>query len=135
MHKSTGLLKYSDGYRLVLEADPEIARFYRSLIPPWMTVNKPAWPAHITVVRFGREVPLKKAYWNAHHGEKVTFQYSPTIHVGETYYWLNCFCKRLEAIREELGLPVVSQYTLPPEGFERCFHMTIGNKKEQLQST
>jgi hypothetical protein len=28
-----------------------------------------------------------------------------------------------------LGLPVSSEYTLPPEGFVKCFHMTIGNFK------
>ncbi len=57
------------------------------------------------------------------------FFYHPQIHEGKIYYWLEIYCTLLEDIREELGLPVVSQYTLPPEGFRKVFHMTIGNTK------
>jgi len=130
LHKTTGILRYSpEGYRLAVEAEQEISDYYRSLIPKWLPVNRPRWPAHITVVRQEKETPVNLEFWGRYEGEPVEFWYSPEIQQGKVYYWLNCFCRKLEDIRLELGLPVVSQYTLPPEGFRKCFHMTIANCK------
>ncbi len=129
LHTSTGILRYGSDYRLVLAADQGIVEFYRSLIPKAYYVQPSRWRAHITVVRTGKEVPEILDVWGRYEGEEVEFVYSPEIHEGEVYFWLNVFCKRLEDIRKELGLSVVSRYTLPPEGFTKCFHMTIGNKK------
>jgi len=89
------------------------------------------YPPHITVVRVHKEKVPNKEYWDKYAGEEIEFSYSPIVHEGSVYYWLNVFCVRLEEIRRELGLSVVSEYTLPPEGFIKCFHMTLGNKKPQ----
>lgn len=88
--------------------------------------------AHITVVRKEKEVPVRLEHWGKYEGQPVEFLYSPIVHCGKIYYWLHAFCKRLEDIRLELGLPVVSQWTLPPEGFRKAFHITIGNSKDLL---
>jgi len=130
LYPSIGTLRYSnEGYRLVVEVDQGIVDFYRSLIPKWMHVMGSRYRAHITVVREEKEEPVCKEHWNKYQGEEIEFFYSPVIHQGKVYYWLNCFCKRLEDIRLELGLPVISQYVIPPDGFSKVFHCTIGNMK------
>ena len=134
LYNSSGILKYSNngGYSLVLEADKELARYYRSFIPKSHYINTPKYSPHITIVRFGKEVPTNLESWGKYDNEEIEFCYSNIIGIGTIYYWLNCFSKRLEEIRAELGLPVDSLFTKPPEGFIKCFHMTIANDKEKL---
>jgi hypothetical protein len=85
------------------------------------------YAAHISVVR--KEHPPNLGIWGQHEGEIVEFFYHPHVYSSELYFWLNVFSKRLEEIRLELGLPVSSPYTLPPCGFDKCFHTTIANSK------
>jgi hypothetical protein len=116
------------GYKLILEVDQGIVNYYRDLMPPYLKTNPQMYAAHISVVR--REVPPIREYWGKYEGEVIEFQYIPVVHHGRVYYWINCFSKRLEEIRIELGLPVSSEYTRPPDTFEKVFHCTIGNVKE-----
>lgn len=130
LYKSTGILHYTEeDYRLVVEVDQQLASYYRALIPKWKSVNKPRWNAHITVVRPIKEKPIIFDAWGKYQGESIEFLYEPYVYEGKVYYWLNIWCSRLEKIRKELGLPVISEFTLPPEGFTKCFHCTIGNMK------
>ncbi len=129
MFESVGTLRYQGPNRLVVEVDQDIADYYRKLIPPWKTVFRSRWPAHITVVRAGKEIPVHTEHWGKYEGMPILFFYRPQIHEGKIYYWLEICCAILEDIREELGLSLVSQYTLPPAGFRKVFHMTIGNMK------
>lgn len=133
MHSSVGTLDYSivdGGYRLVVQCDQGISDMYRSLIPKYYTVNRPRWPAHITVVRSYQETPTNLTAWGKYQGEQVEWFYEPHIRMGRQYFWLNTLCTRLEDIRVELGLPIRSEYTQPPEGFKKYFHMTIANQKD-----
>jgi hypothetical protein len=131
MYNSTGIVRYerANGYKLTVEVGRELARYYYSLIPKYNRTNRPRYGAHITIVRVGVEVPPILSAWGRYEGEKVEFLYDPYVHYGRSYYWLNVFCRRLEVIRSELGLPITSRYTVPPEGFTKCFHMTIANEK------
>jgi hypothetical protein len=127
---SSGVLRYSlesGQHRLVVEVDRELARYYRSLIPKWIDTNKPKYSAHISVVR--KEVPIELDHWGKYEGQPAMFHYSPIVHCDEVYLWLNCFSTQLEEIRVELGLPIHSEYTRPPNWFW-CFHLTIGNFKK-----
>lgn len=130
-HESIGVLRYSfdTGHKLIVEVDQEISNFYRSLIPKFYSTNRPRYPAHITVVRSVKESPTNLEFWGKYEGEEINFVYSPIIHQDDVYFWLNAFCNKLEDIRSELGLSAVSQWTLPPSGFRRCFHITIANQK------
>jgi hypothetical protein len=135
LYQSSGPLRYFTGefgYKLIVEVDPQIVAYYRSLIPKWVKTNPQMYPPHISVVR--KEVPPRLEYWGKHGGEEVPFLYSNIVHAGTVYYWLNAFSNRLEEIRLELGLEVSSPYTLPPEGFDKCFHVTIGNCKVNKSS-
>jgi hypothetical protein len=133
MFSSIGTLHYDpkrqEGgfYKLTAAIDPEITRYYRALVPRSVRLNPQLYAPHISVVR--REVPPKMENWKKHEGEEIEFFYDGYIHNDETYFWLNIFCVSLEEIRTELGLPVSSPYTLPPDGFNKCFHSTIGNTK------
>lgn len=130
LYKSEGMLRYySPPYKLIVEVDQEIGRLYRSLIPKYMSVNLPMYPTHITVVRSEKETPVILEPWGRYDGEKIEYYYDPEVKIGTVYYWLNVFCRRLEEIRAELGMSVDSIYTKPPEGFLKCFHITIGNSK------
>jgi len=127
-YKSTGRLRYFDSpYKLIAEIDPAIAEYYRSLIPKSVRLNVPLHLPHISVVR--REVPPILSPWGKYEGELVKFEYEPTIYNDETYYWLNAYGLALEAIRVELGLPVLGR-PVSRAGFQRCFHITIGNLKK-----
>jgi len=133
MYSTYGTIRYNDddGFRLTVEVDQDLSNYYRSLIPKHLKVNRPRWPAHVTVVRPEKESPPKIRYWGDYEGEQIDFLYNPYVFCDKGYYWLEVWCSRLETIREELGLPVISRYTLPPSGFKKCFHCTIGNYKEK----
>lgn len=133
MIKSIGTLRYSrpDGYgwRLVLEIDPGISDFYRSLIPKWFTANPQASRPHITIVRVAK--PPKTKAWGNYEGEKIEFYYDPYIHQGGAYWWLDCFSKRLDEVAEELGLSLTNPFYDPPAGYGRkVWHTTIANIKK-----
>lgn len=130
LYESKGVLRYGEadyGHKLVVEVEQAIADYYRSLIPKYKTANRQRYGAHISVVR--KETPVNLDAWGRREGQEVTFWYEPVIREGTVYWWLNVFCTELEEVRTELGLEVSSPYTVPPEGFFKCFHMTIGNKK------
>lgn len=132
MFTSTGIVHYddNDGFRLTVEVDQDLSNYYRALIPPYHRVNRPRWPAHITVVRPEKEIPPLLRHWEKYEGNRIDFMYDPYIFKDKGYYWLDVWCKPLEHIREELGLSIISRYTLPPAGYSKCFHCTIGNYKE-----
>ena len=141
MFESVGALRYTEipsgsrhrrvlGWRLVVAVEPDLGAYYRSLIPKHMPTHCTRWPTHITVVRPFKERPPSLARtWRKYEGEIVTFSYDPEVRIDKTYYRLNVWCDRLVEIREELGLPAKSRWTLPPSGGHQCFHTTIANKK------
>ena len=138
LRKSVGVLKYNQSrstgtYWLVVEIDPEITRYYRALIPKSIRSNKQMYAPHITVVREAKETPVNLEHWGKYQGEEVEFEYSHEVQFSENYVWLNVWCQRLEEIRLELGMPVDSPFTRPPDGYAKTFHTTLGNFKELLQ--
>lgn len=131
MYSSSGYLIYeidNSGHKLNVIVDRDLSNYYRALIPKYIDVQPQKYPPHISVVR--KETPIHLDKWNCYNGEEVEFFYDGIIRFGQVYCWLNVFCVRLEEIRLELGLPVSSIYTKPPEGFIKCFHMTLGNFKK-----
>lgn len=129
LFKSTGTFLYTpEPNNLRVLIDPDISRYYRAMIPKWIRSCPQMFAPHISVVRKEPVIP-NLAVWGRHQGKEIEFHYEPTIYEDSKYFWLNVFCVGLEDIRVELGLPVSSPYTLPPSGFKKCFHTTIGNKK------
>ena len=124
---SRGRLQYRGGFNLRVLVDPEIVRYYRRLLPPWVPTNPQLYAPHISVVR--REAVPRAEAWGRHEGEEVEFVYSHTVRHGEVYVWLDAWSVRLEEVREELGLSNEERFTPPPAGFRKTFHITIGNWK------
>lgn len=134
LYQSTGILRYmidNSGRKLILRVDQDLVNYYRSLMPKYIRTQPQAFPAHISVVRKEYIIHNKMPLWGKYEGEEVQFSYDNHIHNGTVYYWLNAWCNRLEEIRVELGLPVSSLYTRPPDGFDKTFHITIGNLKNE----
>lgn len=134
MFKSTGQLRYSrkeDNFWLVLDIDKQIADYYRSFIPKQYIYNLPRYLPHISIVR--KEKPLNIDVWGKYNGEDTDFYYDGYVYIGNLYCWIDAFSDKLEKIREELGLPVHSTITMPPEGFKRNFHITLVNFKSSDQ--
>jgi len=129
-YKSEGVLTYSIeptvGHKLSLTIDEGLAATYRALVPKAVRLQRPRWPAHISVIR---KEPIPNLHlWGRYEGEDVPFEYEPIIFNDETYYWLRCFSPRLIEIRRELGLEDLSYLARPPDMFD-SFHMTFGNTK------
>lgn len=134
LYETYGRLSYRQegkSFGLSVRVDQGISDFYRALIPKCHEWQPQKYKAHITVVRIHKEFPPNKEFWGKYENKKIKFSYSPILHEGTVYWWLNAFSLELEDIRKELGLPVRSEYTLPPEGFTKCFHITICNKKRE----
>lgn len=133
LHVSTGVLRYASDERakdlkLVVEIDPGIAETYRALVPKHYRASRPRFAPHISVVRH-EIIPAGKMHlWGTHDGEARTFLYDSTIFHDETYFWLQVYSDILVAVREELGLPALSELARPPDHAE-CFHTTIANRK------
>ena len=143
MFNSFGKLHYdkSDGYRLVLKVNQDLADYYRTLIPKYCRTYKQGWAAHLTVVRPEFDLPQVNKwtshnswdkpkwdidnYWGKYQGEEVKFVYSSILEEGKGFHWFNAWSKRLEEIREELGLINVSKYPLIPDGYKKTFHCTV----------
>jgi hypothetical protein len=134
LYKSTGILKYNqelENCKLILQIDQGIYDFYYSLIPKCLYAQRQMYSAHISVVR--KEIPPNLDKWGKYENETITFYYENKIHFNSTYLWLNCFSTQLEKIRTELGLEITSSYTMPPDGFNKCFHITLANFKNYVR--
>lgn len=124
MFTNYGYFKYRNSW-LVVEVDEDFSRYYRSLLltfNPSLKVNKPKYEPHITVISERHEeiVPSKKHLWGKHENEKVIFQYDFNVVLDREYFWLPIECKRIEDVREELGLS--RRIPVP-------WHLTIANLK------
>lgn len=125
-YPTTGIMRYAGSDKAYLEIDPQIAAFYRSLIPKWIDYNVPMYPPHITVVRTGKEVPKNIQVWGKYEGKEIPFEYENTVGYDGTYYYLRVFSPEIERIRMELGLP-----RMRPQFND--FHITIANSKKLQQ--
>lgn len=125
MYISHGPLRYSmspEGYKLIIEVDPEINRYARALIPPYLYPTRPRYEPHITVVR--KEVPQRLDMWGRFEGCDVPFAYDPVVDHDAKHFWLRCWSTFLLNVRKGLGLPLMTPLTKPPSG-EDCFHTTV----------
>ena len=136
MFESRGKLHYTetDGFRLILKVDQDLSDYYRSLIPSYYRSYRQGWAAHITVIRPGNDNPGKIRYWGDYENEEVSFIYSPYLENGRGFYWFNAWSKRLEHIREELGLFNISKFALKPEGYNKTFHCTVAKYIETFET-
>jgi hypothetical protein len=129
MLTSSGIVHYdtADGPWVTVWVDQQLADYCHSLIPKYHRVVRPRWKAHVTVVRpedfFTNPDPQ---FWGKHEGEQVNFVYDPTVLYEKGFWWFNLWCVTMEDIRRELGLSTKSRITIPPLGYSKAFHCTVG---------
>lgn len=127
MIKSIGRLVYTDKpYKLIVEIENDIGNYYRSLIPKYFRFQKPMYDSHISVIR-GEEI-INVQYWGKLNNQEIEFEYDNYIFQNTIYFWLAVECNLLKNIRENLGLPSLSDITKSPCG-NHDFHITIANSK------
>lgn len=131
MFNSTGKLVYDptlaynvkttqDPFWLILECDPELARYYRYLTKRYFSLDwlmRPAWGAHVSVIR-GEKV-TKPELWAKDKGRQIKFEYTGEVRTNGRHYWLDISCPELLHLRKQYGLnrnPVFGK-----------LHLTIGN--------
>ncbi len=113
--KSVGTLRYSpkllgdhtsEKWWLVLDCDAGLCAYYRGLYRLFRhktcQLMRPAWDAHITVIR--NEEPPQKEPWERHAGRQVEFEYDGSLETNGDYWWLPIVSPELLEIRTELGL-------------------------------
>lgn len=132
MFKSKGKLSYDPPARikaepwwLILRTDKSIIDYYQYWIQKHydLQFEKTVWGSHISVNR--GVVPPNPSAWKKYKSEQIDFEYTNRIYRKHWFFCVDAYSKRLEEIREELGLP-----KLPPAGF----HLTIGRiSKPYLQ--
>ena len=124
----SGIIKYdSIDYKVYVDLDDDIARYYREMIPKHLTKPKPQrYKTHITIVR--NEKIINMDNWLRYDGLEVNFKYNPIEKNNGIYFWLDVYSDKLEQLRTELGLQKSSEFSRPPSD-EECFHITIGNLK------
>ena len=120
------VLEEGVSYKLTALVDPGVAEFYRHLVPKTQKCQPGRYAPHVTVVR--NEFPQNMEKWGLYEDKEVDITYSTFLRYDGTYWWLDCYSKFLEQVREELGLPRFGKWNMPPDG-KACFHMTIGNSK------
>jgi hypothetical protein len=123
MFDGYGKLLYYPSWWLIVKVDEEICRYYRNLIHfryRSLQLSPSRNGAHITAIAGKYEIPDNdhKHLWNKYEGEEIDFKYNPEINTDGEYFWMEVECKRIEEIREELGL---TPKIIHP------WHLTVGN--------
>jgi len=110
----TGIIRYSpkllgalsSKWWVVLDADPELGKYYRHLFyihrNKCNKLQRPAWESHITIVR--DEEPPNKLAWDKYNGLVVEFEIVPEFATNGDYFWFPVKCKFAIDLRDELGL-------------------------------
>lgn len=132
MLTSTGIIRYrkdKDGLWVTVEVSQDLANYYLSLIPKAYKVMRPRWPAHVTVIRPEENSP-DISTWKRYEGDTAQFVYDPLILEEKGFWWFNLWSKKMEKIRLEFGLSIKSRITVPPPGYIKCFHCTVGNTSQ-----
>ena len=127
MFTSSGIIHYdtSDGNRVSVSVDKAIGEYYYALIPKYFRVLKPRWTPHVTVVSPIDEI-VHPEMWGDREGQRANFAYDHVVLYEKGFWWFNLWSIEMEDIRKELGMSIKSRVTIPPEGYSKCFHCTVG---------
>lgn len=133
MFCSYGTLNYRTDGSLIVEIDQELVRYYRYYLARKAFAYPQKHQAHISVVR-KETLPVRMEMWEKYQGKTVPFFVQHKIWECERYFWVNVYSFELERIRLELGLDLKVYNIKPIAPFNKCFHFTIGNKKEKQKN-
>lgn len=107
---------------LILDADPELGRYFRHLYTidqrRVRTLQAPLWGPHVSVIR--GEAPCDEQAWGELDGATIEFRYDPVARETDGYVWCPVECEAVLDLRERLGLVREPSPAL---------HLTIGNAR------
>lgn len=129
MFESTATVCYSSEMKVFALIDPEIAAYYKSLIPKYYYPKPQLYKPHITIVRNKKETPVNMENWGKYEGRLINFQYNPYIYYDGIYFWLDAYSSEIEEIRLELGLPRFRDDRNFGGILRQEYHITIANTK------
>ena len=115
----SGTVVYRDS-SCVVELCKDFGPYYYSLIPKYRCANPQRYKAHVTVVR-KFEAPNELFQQKLFEGASFFLDYSPKVWYSYPYYFLECQSVHIEQLR--------TIYGLKPHRFDNCYHITIGNNK------
>lgn len=114
----------SDKWWAVIDCDEVIGKYYRELYRishhGTKELQRPAWDAHITVVR--NEEPPNKDEWGRYEGWEIPFVVFPPCETNGHYVWVPVWCSFAFDMRKDLGLSYFPQIDL---------HVSIGHTGEK----
>lgn len=106
-----GDMKRRTSWWCVIDVDKEITRYFRWWVRKeyWIDLCKPAWDAHISIVRGEKPAEDKLHLWKKYHGQKIDFEYS--LHVKQSsledkhfFWYVSVHCPVMDDIRTELNM-------------------------------
>lgn len=115
-HKAKGTIVY-DPYRAkmkrktawwaVVETDDEITRYFRWWVKKefWIDLNKPAWGAHVSIIRGEKPEPDLMHLWKKYDRTEVEFEYEHSVYQNKHFWLVDVKCPFLINIRKELNRP------------------------------
>lgn len=115
MIQSIGTIRYRSNWWIWLECDYELGRYLRRLhynfVYKVCKLGKPSWDEHITVVSSHEKTDKFEQFWGKYEGLSVNFEVEIAPQTNGNAFWMPVHSKKLENIREELGL--VKQRMIP----------------------
>ena len=125
-YRLQGVVRYYDDY-CVAYVDPELSKYYLSLIPKAWDVRPQMWRPHVTIVRKWIESDhVRRAWWGYRDGEAIDIKVRAGLQADDTYIWLNAVSRDIVSMRRVLGLPAMRK------GFN-VQHITVGNVKHMKE--
>lgn len=123
MYKTSGRIYCYESGWLIINANNDIAAYYRKLIHYYsrpIQLMPPKHGAHVTGIAGTYEQPPDFEIFWKFHLQPISFRYSNEVQTDGSYYWLRVECEELEEIRKQIGLMPTIKYP---------WHLTIGNLK------
>ena len=114
-----GTIDYYTRY-CVAWVDPELAHYYRSLVPKDRYIQKPMYPAHCTIVsKYDEKSEFYKQ--KKYQGKRLVLWYENIVQESGPYFGLTVDSRAIERMRRELGLSKLMG--------DKPYHITVGNNK------
>lgn len=105
---------------VIVTLDDDLREYYAWFLKKRyrITVQRPAWGAHISVVR-GEETTIQNwEYWkNIYNNKELEFEHGLIIKTNGGHWWLNINCPELFKLRTDMRYPKDTKFS---------FHLTLG---------
>lgn len=119
-------LKHKKDWWCVAEVNGDIDAYYRWFVLKryGLKLHKPAWGAHISIIRGEKPFQDKMDLWGKYEGLEVQFEYSCNIRQsGDTTGWDRPDCFWFVDIKSDFLIDIRKEMNFP---YNYGLHLTIG---------